>query len=196
MMIKSCVDLVSVENTSWQLIAGRLMTIDLYKEATNNRGIAIKDIYQPPSYKALFDEYIEKGLYYKKFYDFYSPQDILEAGKRLEQETDFTYNYTTVLMYKKRYLLNPNKIIKELPQEMYMSAALFLAIPEPKETRLEMAFKIYEYCSKAMISLPTPTLLNARTNYHQLSSCFKLNIDDDLRSIYHNVENMAQISKF
>ena len=77
-----------------------------------------------------------------------------------------------------------------------MSSALFLAIPEPKEKRLEVALKIYDYCSTWKISLPTPTLLNARTNYHQLSSCFKLNIDDDLRSIYHNVENMAQISKF
>ncbi len=99
-------------------------------------------------------------------------------------------------MYRKRYLLNPNQIIKELPQEMYMSAALFLAIPEPEEKRLDVALKIYEYCAKGMISLPTPTLLNARTNYHQLSSCFKLNVDDDLRGIYHSIENMSQISKY
>ncbi|MBT3728698.1 hypothetical protein HOF65_07180 [bacterium] len=37
MLIKSAVDLVSVENTSWQYIAGRLALIDLYKEASNNR---------------------------------------------------------------------------------------------------------------------------------------------------------------
>lgn len=112
------------------------------------------------------------------------------------------YNYTTTLMLKKRYLLNPNKIYKELPQEMYMSIALFLAIPEEKDLgpgkgkRMEVALKIYDYCSTQKISLPTPTLMNARTNFHQLSSCFKLNVDDDLRSIYHNIENMAQISKF
>ncbi len=196
MMIKSAIDLITIENTSWQYIAGRLMTIDLYKAASKNRNISINDIYKPSSYIALFDEYIQAWLYYKDFYKYYTQEDIKEAGKKLKRETDFTYNYTTLLMYKKRYLLNPNQIIKELPQEMYMSAALFLAIPEKKETRLELAFKIYEYCSKAMISLPTPTLLNARTNYHQLSSCFKLNIDDDLRAIYHGVENMAQISKF
>jgi len=196
LMIKSAIDLISVENTSWQFIAGRLMTIDLYKEASANRKIKISEIYEPKTYQALVDEYIKNGLYYKDFYKYYSKEDILEAGKRLKKDTDFTYNYTTMLMYKKRYLLNPNGIIKELPQEMYMSAALFLAIPEKKEERLKIAFKIYEYCSKAMISLPTPTLLNARTNYHQLSSCFKLNIDDDLRAIYHNVENMAQISKY
>jgi len=196
MMIKSSIDLITVENTSWQYIAGRLTTIDLYKEASNNRKIDIADIYKPTTYKALFDEYIKNGLYYKDFYKYYTEADILEAGKKLKKDTDFTYNYTTLLMYKKRYLLNPNKIIKELPQEMYMSAALFLAIPEKKEERLEIAFKIYEYCSKAMISLPTPTLLNARTNFHQLSSCFVFNVDDDLRAIYHNIENMAQVSKF
>jgi ribonucleotide reductase alpha subunit len=159
-------------------------------------------------------------------------------------------------MYNKRYLLNPNKVVKELPQQMYMSAALFLAIPEgldklkvkneelrvngklddlelekfilsiPKKDweiinnenktledilqisdsillhpwlrniRIDIAKKIYDYTSEGKISLPTPTLLNARTNFHQLSSCFKFNIDDDLRSIYHTIENMAQISKF
>ncbi len=196
MMIKSCIDLVTVENIQWEKIAGRLMMIDLYKEASNNRGLDIKDIYSPESFQALMNEYISSWLYYKDFYKYYSKDDILKAGAKLKKDTDFTYNYTTVLMYKKRYLLNPNKIIKELPQEMYMAAALFLAIPEKAEERLDVAFKIYEYCSKAMISLPTPTLLNSRTNYHQLSSCFKLNLDDDLRAIYHGVENMAQISKF
>lgn len=196
MMIKSSIDLISVENISWQHIAWRLLMLDIYKEASKNRDIKIKDLYKSKSYKSLFDEYVEKGHYYRDFYKYYSEEDILEAWKFIKKDTDFTYNYTTTLMYKKRYLLNPNKVIKELPQEMYMSAALFLAIPESKENRLKVAFKIYEYCSEWKISLPTPTLLNARTNYHQLSSCFKLNIDDDLRSIYHNIENMAQVSKF
>lgn len=84
----------------------------------------------------------------------------------------------------------------ELPQEMYMSVALFLAIPEKKKNRLAFALKVYDQCSRQKISLPTPTLLNSRTNYHQLSSCFKINVDDDLRGIYHAFENMAQISKF
>lgn len=196
MMIKSSIDLISVENVNWQIVAGRLAMIDLYKKATKTRGIDIKDLYKGKTYKALFDEYVKSGLYYKDFYKYYSEEDIIKAGKKLCKATDLSYSYTTVLMYKKRYLLNPNKVIKELPQEMYMSIALFLAIPEPKETRLETAFKMYEYCSEGKISLPTPTLLNARTNYHQLSSCFKLNLDDDLRAIYHGIENMAQISKF
>ncbi len=196
MMIKSSIDLISVENTSWQFIAGRLQLLDIYKQASNNRKMDIKKIYEPKEYLNLFKEYVEKGLYYKNFFEHYSEDDIVEMWKYLKRDTDFSYNYTTVMMYNKRYLLNPNKVVKELPQEMYMSVALFLAIPEPKETRLETAKKIYDYCSTGKISLPTPTLLNARTNFHQLSSCFKFNVDDDLRAIYHSIENMAQVSKF
>jgi len=196
MMIKSAIDLISVENTSWQFIAGRLALIDLYKEASNNRNMDIKKIYEAKHFKTLFDNYIEKGHYYKKFYDYYSPEDIIEAWKNLKKDYDFDYNYTTMMMYRKRYLLNPNKIIYELPQEMYMTVALFLAIPEKKENRLKFALEIYEACATGKISLPTPTLLNARTNFHQLSSCFKFNVDDDLRAIYHSIENMAQVSKY
>ena len=196
MMIKSSIDLITIENTSWQFIAGRLQLLDIYKKASKNRGMDIKKIYEAKEYLNLFNEYIEKDLYYKDFYKYYSEEDIIDAWKHLKRDTDFSYNYTTMMMYNKRYLLNPNKIVKELPQEMYMSIALFLAIPESDETRLKTAKKIYDYCSTGKISLPTPTLLNARTNFHQLSSCFKFNVDDDLRAIYHSIENMAQVSKF
>lgn len=196
LLTKTCVDLVSVENISWEQVAAQIFLGNVYKQAIKNRKMKLEDIYTPKSYKALFDEYIKNGLYYKDFYKYYSEEDILEAGKHLNKETDEMYGYTTVLSLNKRYLCNPNKVIKELPQEMYMSVALFLAIPEPAETRLAFALKAYEMCSTQKISLPTPTLINARTNYNQLSSCFKINIDDDLRGIYHGVENMAQISKY
>ncbi|HLC94988.1 MAG TPA: ribonucleoside-diphosphate reductase subunit alpha, partial [Patescibacteria group bacterium] len=196
LLVKTCIDLVTVENIFWQNIAARILLGDLYKQATKNRGIEQKDVYSKEAYKKLFDDYIERGLYYKDFYQYYSAEDILEAGKHLSKDTDTGYEYTTIVSFIKRYLLNPNKVVRELPQEMYMSVALFLAIPEKNEERLAFALKIYEHCSKQRISLPTPTLLNARTNYNQLSSCFKININDDLRAIYHAVENMAQISKF
>ncbi len=196
LLTKTCVDLISVENIAWEQVAAQIFLGNVYKQAIKNRKMKLGDIYTPASYKALFDEYIEKGLYYKDFYTYYSEADILEAGKHLNKKTDESYGYTTVLSLNKRYLCNPNKVVKELPQEMYMSVALFLAIPEPAETRLAFALKAYEMCSTQKISLPTPTLINARTNYNQLSSCFKINIDDDLRGIYHSIENMAQISKY
>jgi len=195
-MIKTAIDLVTIENSWWQHIAARILLENVYKQATKTRGIEIKDLYTEGSYLALFEDYVESGLYYKDFFKYYTKEDIKKAGRYLKQEYDDSYQYTTVLSLTKRYLLNPNGVVKETPQEMYMSVALFLAIPEASENRLQYAFKLYDACANQMISLPTPTLLNSRTNYHQLSSCFKLNVDDDLRAIYHAIENVAQISKF
>jgi len=255
-LLKSAVDKISIENISWQQLAWRLDLLNLYKQASKNRNVKIEKLYDKESYLDLVNDYIDNWFYFKGYKKFYTDEDILSAWDLIDKKRDFEYGYTTVLMYKKRYLLNPNKIVKELPQQMYMSVALFLAIPEwldllkikkeelrinwwiddlelekfinsiqekdweiindqnktledilnlsekvllhpwIRKKRLEIAQKIYEYTSKWKISLPTPTLLNARTNFHQLSSCFKFNIDDDLRAIYHSIENMAQISKF
>lgn len=195
LLIKVSVDKISTENTKWQYVAWRIAMFDLYKKASRNRNLTFKELYTPKAYKDLVDKYIKKGLYYKDFYNYYTEEDILEAWKYLSKDTDLEYNYTTLTMLGKRYLLNPNKVVNELPQEMYMWVALFLAIPEPKEVRLKRALEIYDVTSTQKLSLATPTLMNARTNFSQLSSCFVLNSGDDLREIYHNVENIAQISK-
>jgi ribonucleoside-diphosphate reductase alpha chain len=199
LLVKTCIDLVNVENISWEHVAGRLALFDLYKKAGKNRKITQKEIYTPAAFVALFDTYVSEKLYYEDFWKYYSKEDIAKAGEYLHkhgQSRDMEYGYTTVLSLSKRYLNNPNKFVRELPQEMYMGVALFLAIPEKDENRLEFAMKVYDQCSMQKISLPTPTLINARTNWHQLTSCFKLNIGDDLRSIYHGIEDIAQISKY
>lgn len=196
LMVKAAVNLISMENIHWQFIAGRFLTIDLYKKASRERNIELKDLYTPKAFADFVKEYVDAGRYYEDFFKYYSMEDILKAGEYLVPERDMEYGYTTLLMLNKRYLCNPNKIVKEIPQYMYLAVALFLAIPEKKENRLKIVKEIYEATSSQKLSLATPTLMNARRKFHQLSSCFVLNADDDLRSIYHNVENIAQISKF
>ena len=196
MLVKCAIDLISIENINWQLIAGRLLTSDLYKQASRERKMAVKDLYTPEAFADLVEEYVNDNLYYQEFFDNYSREDFLKAGEYIDAQRDMDYGCTTLLMFKKRYLLNPNGVIKELPQYMYMAAAMFLAIPEKKEDRLKKAFEFYDITSQQKLSLPTPTLMNARRKFHQLSSCFKISVGDDLRSIYHSIENIAQISKF
>lgn len=192
----ACIDLISTDNISWQNIAGRFYILQIYKKACINRKISVSDIYRPESFAEHFMGYIKQGLYYRDFIKYYSLEDIIKAAAFIIKERDFDYIYSTVLLFDKRYLNNPNNIVHELPQEMYLSIALFLAIPEAPEYRLSIVKEIYDAISTLKLSLPTPTLLNARTNFHQLASCFKLNVGDDLHAIYHNIENIAQISKY
>lgn len=196
LLIKTCIDLVTVENIAWQEVAGRISLFNLYKEASRNRSLKYEDIYTPKAVLNLFHDYIERGLYAKELRETYTDEEILEAAKSIDAKLDLSYTYTTILSLNKRYLLNPNKVVRELPQEMYFFVGLFLAIPEAKETRVATAVKIYLACAGQKISLATPSLMNSRTKFHQLSSCFKLNVDDDLRAIFHAFENIAQISKF
>ena len=67
LLIKTCIDLVSVENTHWENIAGRLALFDLYKQASKNRNISLHEIYTGESYLQFFKTYLEEGLYYKNF---------------------------------------------------------------------------------------------------------------------------------
>lgn len=196
LLVKTAVNLISMDNIDWQFIAWRFLTIDLYKKVSRNKNIEISKLYDANAFANFMKEYTDEWWFYDKFFEYYSVEDFLEAGNFLKPERDMEYWYTTLLMLNKRYLCNPNKVYKELPQYMYLAIALFLAIPEKKENRLKITKEIYDAISTQKLSLATPTLMNARRRFHQLSSCFVLNADDDLRSIYHNVENIAQISKF
>lgn len=195
MIIKSAIDLISPQNTSWEFIAWRFAMLNIYKEVSRKTWVPVGELYHENQFLQLIKDYVDEGLYYDFFQD-YTEEEILELGRYIDKKRDMDYNSSTVIMYEKRYLLNPNGVMRELPQHMYMAIAMYLSIPEGKETRLEFAKKVYDWCSKWEISLPTPTLLNARTKFHQLSSCFKFALDDDLRGIYHWIENMAQVSKY
>jgi len=196
LLIKTTINLISIENIDRQTIAWRLLTIDLYKKASRNTNKPITKLYTAESYLELMQEYIKGWLYYQDFFKYYSTKDILDAWKYIKKERDMDYWYTTLTMFNKRYLLNPNGIIKELPQQMYMWVALFLAVPEKKEDRLSKALEFYDILSLQKLSPGTPFLMNARRKFHQLSNCFVMSVDDDLRSIYHSIENVAQLSKY
>lgn len=182
-MIKTCIDLVTIENIDWEHIAARIKLFDLYKELGRK--------YSSEGYRDLVRSLTKSGKYSARFAE-YTDEELMDAASVLDKSIDLGYRYTTIHSLTKRYLIKK----KELPQEMYLSVALFLALAEKPEDRLSFAKALYRACATGEISLPTPTLLNARTNFAQLSSCFKINIDDDLRGIYHGIENMAQISKY
>lgn len=195
-IIRSAISLISPKNTSWEYIAGRFGILNLYKEAKKSTGYEESELYTWEYFEELINEYVDRWLYYKDYKKHYTDEEIIHLWNYIDCKRDMTYNHTTVWLYNSRYLLNRDWVIRELPQHMYMAIAMYLAIPEDKENRIDFVKRVYNACSRWEISLPTPTLLNARTNFHQLSSCFKFNVDDDLRAIYHNIENMAQVSKY
>ncbi|MDU9800344.1 ribonucleotide reductase N-terminal alpha domain-containing protein, partial [Helicobacter pylori] len=70
----------------------------------------------------------------------------------------------------------------ELPQHMFMSIAMFLAQNEQEPNKIALEF--YEVLSKFEAMCATPTLANARTTKHQLSSCYIGSTPDNIEGIF------------
>ena len=144
LLVKTAVNLISIDNIDWQFIAWRFLTIDLYKKVSRTKNIEINQLHDAKTFANFMKEYVDEWWFYDKFFEYYSMEDFVDAGNFLKPERDMEYGYTTLLMLNKRYLCNPNKVYKELPQYMYLAIALFLAIPEKRENRLEITKEIYD----------------------------------------------------
>ena len=94
-----------------------------------------------------------------------------------------------------RYLLKDKKGNPiELPQHMFMGIAMFLAQNEDDPTY--WAEQFYDLLSKFEVMAATPTLSNARTPRHQLSSCYIGSTPDNIEGIFDSYKEMALLSKY
>ena len=66
----------------------------------------------------------------------------------------------------------------------------------PKIVRTYWATKFYHMISKFEVMMATPTLSNARTTRHQLSSCYIGSTPDNIEGIFDAYSEMAMLSKF
>ncbi|AGY97249.1 CPXV083 protein [Cowpox virus] len=106
-------------------------------------------------------------------------------------ERDFSYNYFGFKTLEKSYLLKINNKIVERPQHMLMRVAVGI-----HQWNIDSAIETYNLLSEKWFTHASPTLFNAGTSRHQMSSCFLLNmIDDSIEGIYDTLKRCALISK-
>ncbi|UPV00323.1 ribonucleotide reductase large subunit (Cop-I4L) [Cowpox virus] len=106
-------------------------------------------------------------------------------------ERDFSYNYFGFKTLEKSYLLKINNKIVERPQHMLMRVAVGI-----HQWDIESAIETYNLLSEKWFTHASPTLFNAGTTRHQMSSCFLLNMmDDSIEGIYDTLKRCALISK-
>ena len=202
-LIRTAAEKVSPETPDWQYAAARLLLYDLYKKVAHVRGYEVRDElskeYKPYNTEGFYEfvkRYADQGIYGSYLLENYSEEDFNELGSYIDPARDLYFNYTGIKILADRYLIRDEEgRIIELPQEMYMLIAMTLAIPEKREERVRWAKEFYDLLSQHLITVATPTLMNARRPFTQLSSCFILTVDDDLYDIFDNVQKAAQISK-
>ncbi|OHD97791.1 MAG: ribonucleoside-diphosphate reductase subunit alpha [Sulfurimonas sp. RIFCSPLOWO2_12_36_12] len=183
-LIKTAVDKIDIDAPNWTFVASRLFLFNLYHEVNGFTGYS--------SLKNYFEKGEKEGRLLLGLKEMYNLE---ELEKHIKPERDMQFNYLGVKTLYDRYLIkdrNGNPI--ELPQHMFMAIAMFLAQREEKKE--EWAIKFYNMVSTFEVMLATPTLSNARTTRHQLSSCYIGSTPDNIEGIFDSYAEMAMLSKF
>ncbi|MDK9692768.1 MAG: ribonucleoside-diphosphate reductase subunit alpha [Sulfurimonas sp.] len=183
-LIKTAVDKIDIDAPNWTFVASRLFLFNLYHEVNGFTGYS--------SLKSYFERGEKEGRLLLGLKEMYN---LDELEKHIKPERDMLFNYLGVKTLYDRYLIkdrNGNPI--ELPQHMFMAIAMFLAQREEKKE--EWAIKFYNMISTFEVMLATPTLSNARTTRHQLSSCYIGSTPDNIEGIFDSYAEMAMLSKF
>lgn len=115
----------------------------------------------------------------------------------IDYSRDFNYSYFGFKTLQKLYLLKIDKRIVERPQHMLMRVACTIHGPSQHfpEGDIDRVIETYNQMSNGFFTHASPTLFNAGAAKQQLSSCFLLKMEDDLKHIYETSSRCALISK-
>lgn len=183
-LIKTAVDKIDIDRPNWTFVAARLFLYDLYHKVSGFTGYG--------SFRDYFERCEKEGRIALGLKEKYNLEE-LEAY--IKPERDLQFNYLGIKTLHDRYLIKDKegKPI-ELPQHMFMAISMFLAQNELDSQN--WAKKFYDVISKFEVMLATPTLSNARTTRHQLSSCYIGSTPDNIEGIFDSYKEMSLLSKF
>ena len=187
-LINAAVSMTTFEESDWSYVAGRLLMMEAEREVFHARGFSYNKF--PETIRKLTD----LKLYDERLLS-YSNDELEELSKCIDPTRDMVYDYAGSNMLVSRYLIKYNGRTFELPQEVFMVISMMLALNENKENRLSVVKEFYEALSLRKLSLATPILANLRIPKGNLSSCFITAIDDNIESIFYNIDSIAKISK-
>lgn len=191
-LIDTALQLTSIEEPDWRILAARLKLMDLYKEVKTYKNY---DSFGYEPYVDHLNKTIKLGLYDADILNHYSEEELQLAGSFLNMRYDMDFDYAGANIMMHRYLINYNGKPWELPQEAFLTAALFIERFSPKETRMENVRDTYITNASRKLSLATPMLMNLRKPYGNLSSCFIVAMGDSRDSIFYVIDQISEISK-
>jgi len=183
-LIKTAVDKIDIDRPNWTFVASRLFLYDIYHKAVGFTGYN--------HLREHFERGEKEGRIVLGLKDKY---DLDELNDYIKPERDLQFTYLGIRTLYDRYLLKDRKGVPiELPQQLFMGVAMFLA--QNEFDCQTWAKKFYDILSKFEVMAATPTLSNARTPRHQLSSCYIGSTPDNIEGIFDGYKEMALLSKF
>ncbi len=191
-LINSAVKMVSLDEPEWTTVAARLKVLEMYKDVSKNRGYSD---FGYSSYPQFVNYMVSKKLYDNTLMRKYSLEHLDLAGTFIDPANDLLFDYAGVVALNSKYLMKNGKKLVELPQELFITLALYIEQDQPSAVRMDRVLETYNMLARRKISLATPILLNLRKPEGNLSSCFITAMDDNLNSIYYVLDQCARISQ-
>jgi ribonucleoside-diphosphate reductase alpha chain len=183
-LIKTAVDKIDIDRPDWTFVAARLFLYDIYHKVTGFTGYN--------HLREHFERGEKEGRIVLGLKDKY---DLDDLNDYIKPERDLQFTYLGIRTLYDRYLIKDRKGVPiELPQQLFMGVAMFLA--QNEFDCQTWAKKFYDILSKFEVMAATPTLSNARTPRHQLSSCYIGSTPDNIEGIFDAYKEMALLSKF
>jgi ribonucleoside-diphosphate reductase alpha chain len=183
-LIKTAVDKIDIDRPDWTFVAARLFLYDLYHKVTGFTGYN--------HLREHFERGEKEGRIVLGLKDKY---DLDDLNDYIKPERDLQFTYLGIRTLYDRYLIKDRSGTPiELPQQLFMGVAMFLA--QNEFDCQTWAKKFYDILSKFEVMAATPTLSNARTPRHQLSSCYIGSTPDNIEGIFDGYKEMALLSKF
>ena len=201
-LIKTAVEKIDIDVPNWTFVAARLFLYDLYHKVGRILGGE-----KGKSYCHL-RTYLEYGIKLNRITPTFVFEkdsdgnlvelfDLDQLSDYIKPERDLQFNYLGIKAAYDKYLIKDhqgNPI--ELPQQMFMAIAMFLAQHEETlELKMERAKEFYDTISTFDVMLATPTLSGARKNRNQLASCYIGASGDNIEGIFDAYKEMALLSK-
>lgn len=187
------VDLKDRDTLKWNIVAGRLKLMDIYKESAKARKHSFLDY--DPNFEEYVSEMVEAGIYDSRLTEYYTLTELAKAGTFIKQELDMSLTLSQLVTLIGKSLVRYKGKVVELPQERYLLCALMLNLFDKSADRLDYVKRDYEALASRKISLATPMLAGLGRQGANLASCFIQQPEDSLDGIQYNEAVYGRISK-
>lgn len=178
-----------VGNTNYQFVGGRHAMTMLYKKVYGRVEV--------PRLYSLVKKGVDCGLYTPELLRWYSEAEWDRIEQIVDHSKDFKLPLIAVEYFIDKYLVQDRttKTHIETPQVRYIVAAATAANPGEGSGLSDDTFNriaaIYEESSNGSFTLPTPVCAGLGTRIKQFSSCVKVRIGDNMKSIFKGGEIIA-----
>lgn len=181
------------EDLDYDTIAKNLLLLTIYKDCIDGY-----DYHEnvDDRHKGYFKRYIKRGVEESildpRMVDLF---DLDRLGDEIDTERDRLFKFLGLTTLYDRYLIRDAKQnLMETPQAFWMRVCMGLSLEEAEPT--ERALDFYHHISKLEYVPATPTLFNSGTLHPQLSSCYIMNMYDEIEHIGKTVTDTMLLSKF